>query len=194
MLAVMNLSSRATAEDLGEATGFLCSSTWAISCAADRVCETGLPTEWNIPQFVVAESTDSKASDPLMDGRIKDAIVNQLVQDGLTQVDADPNIYVTYGITTQKNAVYNTVGYGGFGMGWRGWGMGAWRSSTTTESTYTEGTLIIDAYDAIDKKLMWRGNGTVTLKAKPEKVNEQINKTVTKLDEKWEKILAGIGE
>jgi hypothetical protein len=146
-----------------------------------------------VKTFQYVESSDSKASDPLMDGRIKDAIVNQLVQDGLTQVEADPNIYVTYGITTQKNAVYNTVGYGGFGLGWRGWGMGM-GSSTTTESTYTEGTLIIDAYDAVDKKLVWRGTGTVTVKAKPEKVTEQINKIVTKLNEKWQKILAGMGE
>jgi hypothetical protein len=146
-----------------------------------------------VKTFQFVESTDSKAADPLMDGRIKDAIVNQLVKNGLTQVDADPNIYVTYGITTQKNAVYNTVGYGGFGLGWRGWGMGM-GSSTTTESTYTEGTLIIDAYDAVDKKLVWRGTGTVTVKAKPEKVTEQINKIVTKLGEKWQKIHAGMGE
>jgi hypothetical protein len=149
-----------------------------------------------VKTFQFVESSDSKASDPLMDGRIKDAIVNQLVQAGLTQVEADPNIYVTYGITTQKNAVYNTtsMGYGGFGLGWRGWGMGGMGSSTTTESTYTEGTLIIDAYDAGDKKLVWRGTGTVTVKAKPEKVTEQINKIVTKLGEKWQKILAGMGE
>jgi len=146
--------------------------------------------------FQFVESTDSKASDPLMDSRIKDAVVNELVKDGLTQVEADPNIYVTYGITTQKNAVYNTtsMGYGGFGLGWGGWGMGGMGSSTTTESTYTEGTLIIDAYDAGDKKLVWRGTGTVTVKAKPEKVTKQIDSIITKLGEKWQKIHAGMGE
>ncbi len=41
---------------------------------------------------------------------------------------------------------------------------------------------------------MWRGNGAVTVKAKPEKVTEQINNIVTKVGEKWEKILAGMGE
>ena len=44
----------ATAEDLGGTTEFLCSTSWTISCAADKICETGLPTEWNIPQFVIA--------------------------------------------------------------------------------------------------------------------------------------------
>jgi hypothetical protein len=33
-------------------------------------------------------------------------------------------------------------------------GMG---SATTTESTYTEGTLMIDAYEPGDKKMVWRG-------------------------------------
>jgi len=149
----------------------------------------------SVKTFQFVESKDSKASDSLMDGRIKDAIINRLTESGLTQVEADPNIYVTYGITTQKNAVYNTtsMGYGGFGAGWRGWGM-SMGSSTTTESTYTEGTLIIDAYDSGDKKLVWRGTGTVTVKAKPEKVTKQIDNIITKLGEKWQKILAGMGE
>lgn len=148
----------------------------------------------SVKTFQYVESTEAKTSDPLMDGRIKDAIVAQLVQGGLTQVESDPDIYVTYGITTQKNAVYNTTGfgYGGFGLGWRGWGGMA--TSTTTESTYTEGTLIIDAYDSADKKMVWRGTGTVTVKAKPEKVTEQIDSIVSKLGEKWQKILAGMGE
>ena len=149
----------------------------------------------SVKKFQYVESKDSKASDQLMDSRIKDAIVSQLVQGGLTQVETDPDVYVTYGITTQKNAVYNTtsMGYGGFGLGWRGWGMGM-GSSTTTESTYTEGTLIIDAYDAGDKKLVWRGTGTVTVKAKPEKVSKQIDNIISKLGKRWQKILAGEGK
>ena len=146
-----------------------------------------------VKTFQYVESKDVKSSDQLMDGRIKDAIINGLVEGGLTQVESNPNIYVTYGLTTQKNAVYNTTGYGGFGLGWRGWGMGM-GSSTTTESTYTEGTLIIDAYDAGDKKMVWRGTGTVTVKAQPQKVTQQIDKIIAKLAKKWNKILAGEGK
>ena len=64
VLTIMYLPARATAEGLGEASAFLCSSTWAISCAADKVCETGLPTEWNIPQFVVADLEAKTLSTP----------------------------------------------------------------------------------------------------------------------------------
>ena len=147
----------------------------------------------SVKTFQYVESTEAKASDSLMDGRIKDAMIKQLVEGGLTQVDSDPDIYVTYGLTKKQNAVYNTTGYGGLGLGWRGWGMGM-ASSTTTESTYTEGTLIIDAYDAGDKKLVWRGTGTVTVKGNPQKRTEQINNIVVKLGKKWKKILAGEGK
>jgi hypothetical protein len=72
-----------------------------------------------------------------------------------------------------------------------GMGMGA---STTTSSNYTEGTLIIDGYKPGDKKMVWRGTGTVTVKSKPEKQAQQIDKILTKLGDKWDKILAGQGE
>jgi hypothetical protein len=72
-----------------------------------------------------------------------------------------------------------------------GMGMG---SSTTTSSTYTEGTLIIDGYEPSDKKMVWRGTGTVTVKGKPEKQAKQIDSIVAKIGAKWDKILAGQGE
>jgi hypothetical protein len=147
----------------------------------------------SVKTFQYVESTEAKASDSLMDGRIKDAMIKQLVEGGLTQVDSDPDIYVTYGLTKKQNAVYNTTGYGGFGMGWRGWGMGM-GTATTTETTYTEGTLIFDAFDAGDKKMIWRGSGTVTVKAKPEKQTQQIDNIITKLSKKWDQILAGEGK
>ena len=85
-------------------------------------------------------------------------------------------------------------GYGGYGMGWGGWGMGGMGSSTTYATTYTEGTLIIDGYDPEEKKLVWRGTGTVTVKAKPEKQIKQVENILEKIGKKWEKILAGKGK
>ena len=66
--------------------------------------------------------------------------------------------------------------------------------STTTATTYTEGTLIVDAYEPGENEMVWRGNGTVTLKSKPEKVSKQITKIMTKMGTKWRKILAEQGE
>jgi hypothetical protein len=148
-----------------------------------------------VKTFTYNPTDDTNSKDPLMDGRIKDAIISQLKEGGLTQVDIGPDLYVTYHIATKDNTVYDTttMGYGGYGMGWGGWG-GGMATSTTTAMTYTEGTLIIDAYDSTDKKMVWRGTGTVTLKQNPEKVTKQIHKIVTKMGEKWAKILKKQGE
>jgi hypothetical protein len=64
-------------------------------------------------------------------------------------------------------------------------------SATTYASTYTEGTLIIDAYDAKEKKLVWRGAGTVTVKDDPDKRIQQVDKILEKLGKKWKKIHTG---
>ena len=141
-------------------------------------------------QFIEA---DDKSSDTLMHERIKEAIFKEL--DGLEQVDSDPNLYVTYHLTSQENMVVSTsgMGYGGYGRGWGRYGGGV-GMSTTTASTYTEGTLILDAYEPEEKKMVWRGTGTVTLKSKPEKVTKQINNIMTKMGARWDKILKNQGE
>ena len=151
-----------------------------------------------VETFAYVETKDTNAKDDLTDGRVKNAIVKELTQSGLRQVDADGDLFVTYHMTSQDNQVLNTtsMGYGGFGPGRRrfggGTGMG---TSTTTSSTYTEGTLVVDAYEpGGDKKMVWRGTGTVTVKAKPEKQTKQIDEILTKLGKKWDKILAGQGE
>jgi hypothetical protein len=67
-------------------------------------------------------------------------------------------------------------------------------TSTTTAQNYTDGTLIIDAYDGADKKMIWRATGTVTVKAKPEKQVRQVEKILTKIGARWDKILRGMGK
>ena len=148
-----------------------------------------------VKTFAYVETKDTNSKDQLMDGRIKDAIIKELTEGGLQQVDSDPDLFITYHLTTKEDTVLSTtgMGYGGYGRGWGGWG-GGMSTSTTTVSTYTVGTLIVDAYEPADKNLVWRGTGTVTLKAKPEKRTQQINKIMTKMGAKWDKILANQGE
>jgi hypothetical protein len=138
--------------------------------------------------YVVTEDTNS--ADPLMDERIKEAIIRELTAGGLKQVDADGDLMVTYHLASQQQLSLNTTtyGYGGYGRGWRGY-RGGFGGATTTATTYTEGTLIVDAYEPGEKNMVWRGTGTVTLKAKPEKRAQQINKIMTKMGKKWMKIL-----
>lgn len=151
-----------------------------------------------VTTFQYHDTEESNTANPMMHDRIRDAIVKELEEGGLTQVDSDPDLYVTYHITSTDKTVYNTTtfGYGGYHGGWGGWGWGSpgMAGSTTTASNYTEGTLIIDGYDAADKKMVWRGTGTVTVKSKPEKQMQQVDKILKKLGDRWDKIIAGQGK
>ena len=147
-----------------------------------------------VQTFVYVDTKDTDSADPVMHGRIEEAIVEELTAGGLQRVDSAADLSVTYHLASKDNTVLNTTsyGYGGYGRGWRRWG-GGMGTSTTTASTYTEGTLIIDAYEPSEKEMVWRGTGTVTLKSKPEKRAKQITKIMNKMGDKWEKILANQG-
>ena len=148
-----------------------------------------------VKTFKYVETKDTNAQDPLMDSRLKAAIVRELTEGGLKEVDGDADIYVTYHLSSKENTVLNTTsfGYGGWGRGWGGWG-GSMGTSTTTASTYTIGTLVLDAFEPSEKKMVWRGTGSVTLKQKPEKIAKQIDKTLAKMGQRWDKILKNQGK
>jgi hypothetical protein len=153
----------------------------------------------NVKTFQYVDTKDSNAKNQLMADRVSSMLKQKLVEGGLKEVTENPDIYVTYHYTSQENTTYNTTsmgygGYGGFYGGWGGWGMGGMGTSTTYATNYTEGTLIFDAYEPTDKKLVWRGTGTVTVKESPQKQVQQVDKILTKLGKKWKKILAGKGK
>ncbi|HOC44576.1 MAG TPA: DUF4136 domain-containing protein [Thermoanaerobaculales bacterium] len=152
-----------------------------------------------VKTFQYVDAEDGLAPNELMHDRIVGAIQGRLTSvAGLRAVTESPDIVVTYHLSSRENTVYSTtaVGYGGYGGYWGGWRRygGGMASATTTASTYTEGTLIIDAYDTVQKKLVWRGSGTVTVKDDPEKQAKQVDKIINKLGEKWKKIHAGQGK
>ena len=154
-----------------------------------------------VETFTYVETQDSDLQSSLADQRLEAAIVRELREGGLQQVDSGGDVYVTYHVVTKDNTVFTTDpwGYGGWGPGWGGWGGyygygGGMGTSTIRATTYTEGTLILDAYDPASKQMIWRGTGTVTIKAKPEKQAKQVDKILTKMGKRWEKILAGQGK
>lgn len=148
-----------------------------------------------VKTFEYVDSDQDTAPNPLMHQRIADAIRAKLKAAGLQEASENPDIYVTYHLSSQDSTVYSTTGFG-YGGYWGGWGPygGGMTSTTTYASTYTEGTLIIDAYDAKEKKLVWRGAGTVTVKDNPEKRMQQVDNILDKLGKKWTKIHAGQGK
>ena len=158
--------------------------------------------DWNgVETFQYVETPESNIKDnQIMADRVSSMIRQELREGGLQEVEENPDLYVTYHFTSEERKQLSTTsmgmgGYGGYWDGWGGWGdpfggpmMG---SSTTTEYSYEEGTLVIDAYDSKEKKMVWRGSGTVTVKSKPEKQVKQVENILDKLGKKWDKILAG---
>jgi hypothetical protein len=128
--------------------------------------------------------------DELTGKKLTAAVDAELATKGLTKTDSDSaDLYLGYqtAIGTEKQFTsYNTGwGYGpGWGSGWYGYGGGMSTSSTYgSTSTVYIGQLDLSVYDPVEKQLIWRGNASKTLdpKAKPEKKEKNIAKTVKKL-------------
>jgi hypothetical protein len=161
--------------------------------------------DWDaVETFQYVDTKDSNIQgNQMMADRVASMIRKEMREGGLREVQENPDLYITYHFTSEERKSYNTTtmgygGYGGYWDGWGGWGdpfggpmMG---TSTTREYSYEEGTLIIDAYDSKEKKMVWRGSGTVTVKSKPDKQIKQVDNILKKLGKKWDKILAGKGK
>ena len=133
-----------------------------------------------------------EGQNPLMHSRIKNGIEHYLSNAGFTEVESDPAIYFTYHTSTKENLSFSTTSMGyGYPGGWYGgyyggYGMG---SSTTSVSTYETGTLVVDAWDAHTKKLVWRGTATnITVTDNPDKMVKKIDSALSKIVKKWQSI------
>ena len=110
----------------------------------------------------------------IVDAQIKQAVDAQLATKGLTKTDNDKaDLYVGYQIAVDQEKQWNAYGMGGGPWGRLGGGMG-----TATSSTINVGTLVLDMYDAAQKKLVWTGHATKTLD--PSKSQEKNQKNMDK--------------
>lgn len=164
-------------------------ATWAQKVTIDYAHDFDFS---GVKTFTYVDTPDSNARNELDDARIRNAIIRQLEERGLEQVESGGDIMVTYHVTTTENTTFDTTyyGYGGWGPGWGHWGGPAMATSSTTSYTYIDGTLIVDAYEPAEKKLVWHGSSTVTVKDNPEKRSKQVDKILDKMGKKWQKILA----
>jgi hypothetical protein len=130
----------------------------------------------------------TKLSD-LVERQIQAAVDSQLATKGLTKVDDDKaDLYIGYqaGVGQEKEftSFSSDWGYGGgwYRGGWYGGGPGMSTTHGQTSTIYT-GQLALDMYDSANHDLVWRGVGSKTIdpKAKPEKQQKNLNKTVTKI-------------
>ena len=124
----------------------------------------------------------------LLDGQLIRSIDAQLAAKGLTKTEGESaDLYVAYQVAVDQKQQWNSYStdMGGWGWGgWRGWGGGMGTSTTTTtQETINIGTLDLDMYDAAQKKQVWRGEVSKTIKPQknPEKLQKNIDKAMTKL-------------
>ena len=130
---------------------------------------------------------DSDHLNELTEKQITAALDAELTTKGLTKTDADnADLYIGYQTAVGSEKQFNSYSSGwGTGPGWgRGW-YGGYGSTTTTGSTSTiyVGQLDLDMYESAKKELVWRGTVSKTIdpKAKPDKQQKNITKSVQKL-------------
>ena len=83
---------------------------------------------------------------------------------GLTQVEAGPDVYVTYHASSRREVSLEseTIGYGYGAYGTERWGLYGYRriDPVVTDTRIVEverGTLVVDIIDAATDELVWRG-------------------------------------
>lgn len=137
-------------------------------------------------QFTTFQYVDKGNSlaiaNPLTHTRIVEALRQGMISSGLAEVDADPDLYVTYYGNTSQSVSFNTtsVGYG--------WGASSWHrghrstigvtTSQTTQTTTTHGNLLIDIWDGARGELVWRSQLSDTLSGNASRDADRINSAI----------------
>lgn len=137
-------------------------------------------------------------SDPFLHSRIVNAIEYELTQYGLTEVQADPDVFVTYHASTETNVRLQStsVGYGFGGYGTRGWGyygygMGGPVVTDTRVTEVERGTLVVDVWAASNDQLVWRGSAAdISISDNPSKTQRNIVKAIERMAKQYRKLRA----
>ena len=153
-----------------------------MGCSSMSV-NTDYSVDADFSQFKTFQYQDTEgnleAKSPLAHQRIVAAVRQQMTASGLTEVDGDPDVFVTYHGATGEQLQFSTMYTGVSGWSGAGWprGMGI-SSSTTRATTITEGTLVMDVWDAGKNSLVWRGVAQSTLSSNPDRNTSKINRAV----------------
>lgn len=129
----------------------------------------------------VIEASDDSPMTPLIDERIRNAIVNEFIARRIRLDESRPDFLIDYQLTVESKISSSQVTTSiGFSAGHYGRYGAVGIGMAPDIRQYDEGTLVIDFYLADSKKMVWRGLGSqvVDKHEKPEKVTEQINTAI----------------
>jgi hypothetical protein len=124
----------------------------------------------------------------LMNKRIESAVVRELTNKGLQQVEVNqqPDLLVHYWISVKEKQRIESGGTSVgvvHGRGGYGWGAGYGGGVTTYE--YKQGTLILDLVEPAKKELLWRATIVGTLEDTAKENIELGNKAIMKAFENY---------
>ena len=145
---------------------------------------TGYDPAVNFSAFSTYDWIDSEGQvDNLTSSRVRQSVDAAMAAKGFTQSTSNPDLAVSYQVTSAERRSFNTVnaGWGG-GYSRSGWGMGM-GTSTTTEQVWQEGSLILGIFDTGTKNLVWTGTATTDIdpSRSPQERQELIDSAVGKM-------------
>ena len=153
----------------------------AAGCSSMRIA-TDYSEAADFSSFRTFQFKDTKQTfdgvNPLVHQRIVDAVSRELQANGFTEVETDPDLYVSYYASVNDSMVVLTSSMGyRWGPSWR-WHSPSMVRTSTTAVTYERGTLVIDLWQADEKILVWRGTVQDVLSTNPERNNDRINRGI----------------
>ena len=135
-------------------------------------------------------------ADPFLHNHIINTIEFHLSSSGLTEVESNPDVLVTYygSIDTEVNLQSDVYGYGWGGYGGPGWARHGYGTLTpvavdTRIVEYDRGTLVVDIIDADTSELVWRGTATgLAVSDDPDKNRRTVEKTLAAMVKQSKKL------
>jgi hypothetical protein len=124
-------------------------------------------------------------SAPLAHQRIVAAIRQEMNASGLTEVDENADVSVTYYGSTNEQLQFQTT-YMARGFSRRAWRGGVSVGTSSTRAvTVEQGTLMIDVWATEGDQLVWRGVVSDTLSGNPDRNTNKINQGIARAFEKF---------
>ena len=131
------------------------------------------------------------ANDPMLVNSITNrALRNDLVQGfegrGYVVADSNADFSVAYYASTKDKLDIMRWDYGyAWWPHWWGWRAGGGPGGAADVTEYTEGTVVVDVIDPKSKELLWRGKGVARVSDDQEKYEQELQKTVTAILQKF---------
>lgn len=172
--------------------GLLFSSCATIKVNSDVDASVDFSKYKTFQYYGWTKDSDKQLND-LDKRRLEQAFRKEFEKRGLTLVESGGDLVVSLFIlvkqkveqeaTTTYNGGGYYGGYYGYGPRW-GWGPG-YSSTRVSEYEYQEGTLVVDVFDAAEKRLIWESIGVGTIDENPSNREKNIPKAVEKIMEDY---------